>query len=59
MSNAQNVISKFRDAILQKSEWLLGLTKKFSDTANDMETSEMDLSNMRAGHSNIPKSNNC
>ena len=24
-----------------------------------METSEMELSNMRDGHSNIPKSNNC
>ena len=59
MSNVQNVISKFRDAIVQKSESLLGLTKKFSDTANNMETSKMEQSNMRPSHSNIPKSNNC
>ena len=61
MSNAQNVISKFRDAIVQKSESLLGLTKsvEFSNTANDMETSEIELSNMRPDYSNIPKSNNC
>ena len=61
MSNAQNVISKFRDAIVQKSESLLGLTKsiEFFDTANDMETSEIELSNMRPGHTKIPKPNNC
>ena len=56
MSNAQNFISKFQDAILQKSKSLLGSSKsaEFFDTANDMESSEIILSNMRPGRNNIP-----
>ena len=59
MSNAQNVISRFRNAIVRKSESLLGETEKFSDTTNDVETSEMEPSNMKPGHSNISMSHNC
>ena len=59
MSNAQNIISKFQDAILQKAVFI-GLSKsaEFFDTANDMETSEIELSNMTPSRINIPSSNN-
>ena len=60
MSNTQNVIRTFQDAILQKSKSLLRVTKSaaFLSTANDMETTEFERSNMRPGHNNIPSFNN-
>ena len=61
MVYTQDIISKFQNAIVPKSQSLLGVTKsaEICDTANYMDTSEIESSNMRSNRNNIASSNNC
>ena len=61
MTYAQDIISKFQNAIVQKSRSLLDLSQSADiyGTANNMETSGVKPSNMRRGENKIPSFNNC
>ena len=61
MVYTQDIISKFQNAIVPKSHSLSGVTKsaEICDTANYMETSEIEPSNIRSSSNNIASSNNC
>ena len=61
MTYTQDIISKFQNAIVQKSRSLLYLSQSADifDTANNMETSGIKPSNMRLDENKIPSSNNC